>query len=152
MNLPAGAFYIEPTPLSGWLWLGIWIGAIILILTFMFIGGSLLNKGKSSGWAFVLMALFTLLGAGYMGGSSYYYNYTHSSTYVQKKKEYKLEYDNNQQRRIEVKEYQGKTIYEYTGTFSFKRDGHGLNLTDNKNGKKISIYIGDNDTLIVTDI
>ena len=64
---------------------------------------------------------------------------------------YQLEYNNNQKREIVIKDYQGKVIYQYTGSFSFDRSGHGVNLVDNKTGKKTSIYIGDNATVIVTD-
>ena len=45
----------------------------------------------------------------------------------------------------------GKNVYEYTGSFSYILKGQKIDLTDNKTGEKISVYIGDNNTVIVTD-
>ena len=67
------------------------------------------------------------------------------------KKNLKIEYDMNQRRTIIIKDYKGDIFYEYTGSFSYKMSGRKVDLTDNKTGNKISVYMGDNDTFIVTD-
>ena len=54
-------------------------------------------------------------------------------------------------RTIIVKDYMGKNVYEYTGSFSYILKGQKIDLTDNKTGEKISVYIGDNNTVIVSD-
>ena len=77
--------------------------------------------------------------------------YTNSSSYNRAKKDLKIEYDMNMRRTIIVKDYTGKNVYEYTGSFSYILKGQKIDLTDNKTGEKISIYIGDNNTVIVSD-
>lgn len=81
----------------------------------------------------------------------YYHNYTNSSSYNRAKKDLKIEYDMDMRRTIIVKDYTGKNVYEYTGSFSYILKGQKIDLTDNKTGEKISVYIGDNNTVIVTD-
>ncbi|MFT9031169.1 MAG: hypothetical protein ABF415_06805 [Leuconostoc pseudomesenteroides] len=141
-------FYITPTPMSWIIWIVLFVVPIAIIIVGMtFAYYEKIKIGiviGSIGAVFLLVSLV-------LGGSSAYHNYTHSSSYVKAKKSYKLEYDNKQKREIVIKDYTGKDIYKYTGKFSFDRKGHGLNLVDNVTGKKISIYIGDNDSVIVTD-
>ncbi|MCC7668911.1 MAG: hypothetical protein ABF709_05060 [Leuconostoc pseudomesenteroides] len=141
-------FYITPTPTSWLIWLAMFAIPVIVVIA----GGSLIyfEKMKTGISTLVIGSVALLVVAG-LGISSGYYNYVHSSSYIKAKKTYKLEYDNKQTREIVIKDYTGKDIYKYTGKFSFDRKGHGLNLVDNVTGKKISIYIGDNDSVIVTD-
>ncbi|CAH1855948.1 hypothetical protein [Convivina praedatoris] len=147
-------FYINPTPLSLWIWLGLWALVPITALVFYAIS-KLLIKDVFSDKPLVnatISGIVMLVVIGILAGMSAYHNYTHSSSYVKDIKAMKIEYDSDKQvRNIKVLDYQGKEIYNYTGKFSFDRSGHGLNLVDNQTGKKISIYIGDNDSVIVTD-
>jgi hypothetical protein len=139
--------------LSGWIWAGIWIFAGVLALIFCYLAyRSWIKAGKTNlAIVLVLIAFLSLAGAAALSGMSYYYNYTHSSSYNMAKKNLKIEYDMKQERTIRILDFQGKEIYKYTGSFSFKLKGRGLDLTDNKTGNKISIYMGDNDSFIVED-
>lgn len=146
--------HITPTPTSDFIWIALWsVPPLIGLITYF-----ILKVTKKYEYslkriyypliAFAIPCLFVSVFA----CSSMYYNYTHSSSYIKDLKDIKIEYDtDNQVRNIVVMDYTGKEIYNYTGKFSFDRSGHGLNLVDNVTGKKISIYIGDNDSVVVTD-
>lgn len=151
MNLPR----IEPTPLSGWLWLLWWVGAIAIVVALFFIGVALIENLDLNvlGGIFVVGAIIVGIIAVAFPISSAMSNYARSSSYVRKEKEQKIEYDNTQKRNIKVLDYKGAEKYNYTGTFSYDMDDETkkINLTDNKTGNKISIASGDNDTVIVSD-
>lgn len=142
-------FHIQPTPISWVLWAAMFAMPVVIILlgVYAYFFGGKKRLGNTIGVIGIIAAL-VVFG---LAASSKYYNYIHSSSYIKSKKTYQLEYNNNQKREIVIKDYQGKVIYQYTGSFSFDRSGHGVNLVDNKTGKKTSIYIGDNATVIVTD-
>lgn len=142
-------FHIQPTPISWVLWLAMFAVPIIIII--IGIGIYFVSHKAKLGNIFGVIGLIGIVVVALLGASSKYYNYTHSSSYIKSQKSYQLEYNNNQQREIIIKDYQGKTFYQHTGTFSFDRNGDGVNLVDSKTGKKTAIYIGDNDTVIVTD-
>ena len=145
-------FYITPTPTSWMIWQIIWEIGALLGLGLFFLGSVLREYGKNNVayGVFVLVALVALTLVG-LSGSSYYHNYTNSSSYNRAKKNLKIEYDMNQRRTIIIKDYKGDVFYEYTGSFSYKMSGRKVDLTDNKTGNKISVYMGNNDTFIVTD-
>jgi len=148
MNLPR----ITPTPLSGWLWTlwAILILVIVAVIVFWMYRRWKENKGLSG--ASLLLAIVILIGVAFPI-SSKIANYANSSSYVKKEKEQELEYNNNQQRKIQLLDYNGKKKYEYTGTFSFELDNNKrVNLTDNKTGDKITVIKADNDSIIISDI
>ncbi|WP_404399546.1 hypothetical protein [Lactococcus lactis] len=145
-------FYITPTPTSWIIWTIIWVIGVLLGLG-LFILGSVLRENRKNNVAYGVFALVALVALTLVGltGSSYYHNYTNSSSYNMAKKNLKIEYDMNQRRTIIIKDYKGDIFYEYTGSFSYKMSSRKVDLTDNKTGNKISVYMGDNDTFIVTD-
>lgn len=146
-------FHITPTPTSWIIWLFIWVVAIVILVglgSFVY-NFSENNEHKTLSKVLIGVMVVVVLALIGMSGSSYYYNYTNSSSYNMAKKNLKIEYDMNQRRTIVVKDFQGKNIYEYTGSFSYKVDKRKIDLTDNKTGNKISVYMGDNDIFIVTD-
>ena len=138
-------FHITPTPTSWMLWVAIYVVAALVIAGLAFLSISFDNR--------ILYVPIVLIGIVVVGlsASSYYYNYTNSSSYNRAKKDLKIEYDMGMRRTIIVKDYTGKNVYEYTGSFSYILKGQKIDLTDNKTGEKISVYIGDNNTVIVTD-
>ena len=138
-------FHITPTPTSWMLWVSIYVVALLVIAGLAFLSISFSNR--------ILYVPIVLIGIVVVGlsASSYYYNYTNSSSYNRAKKDLKIEYDMDMRRTIIVKDYSGKNIYEYTGSFSYILKGQKIDLTDNKTGEKISVYIGDNNTVVVTD-
>ena len=138
-------FHITPTPTSWMLWAAIYVVAALVIAGLAFLSISFSNR-----ILYVPIILICIVVAG-LSASSYYYNYTNSSSYNRAKKDLKIEYDMNMRRTIIVKDIMGKNVYEYTGSFSYILKGQKVDLTDNKTGEKISVYIGDNNTVIVTD-
>ena len=138
-------FHITPTPTSWMLWAAIYVVAALAIAGIAFLSISFDNR--------ILYVPIVLIGIVVVGlsVSSYYHNYTNSSSYNRAKKDLKIEYDMNMRRTIIVKDIMGKNVYEYTGSFSYILKGQKIDLTDNKTGEKISVYIGDNNTVIVTD-
>lgn len=146
-------FHITPTPTSWMIWAVIWAASFILTVILVVLSFSLFNKdkiiaGRISAFVIVLIWIITL-GTSFSSG---YYNYTHSADYIESKKTYKQNYDTkNQHRELTVKNYTGKVIYHYDGSFKFSRSGHGLNLVNVDSGKKVSVYIGDNDSVTVVD-
>lgn len=147
-----GSIWIQPTPLSWLLWLGVIAVFIIAVLVVLGLGMRAKNGfGVPKTWAVLASILLLVALIGY-AGANYYHVYVNSSDYQRQKREYQIKYTTNTPREIKVMDYQGKVIYHYKGNFAFTRKGHGLNLTDNKTGRKISIYIGDNNTVVVTDL
>ena len=138
-------FHITPTPTSWMLWVAIYVVAALVIAGLAFLSFAFDKR--------ILYVPIVLIGIVVVGlsASSYYYNYTNSSSYNRAKKDLKIEYDMNMRRTIIVKDYMGKNVYEYTGSFSYILKGQKIDLTDNKTGEKISVYIGDNNTVIVSD-
>ena len=138
-------FHITPTPTSWMLWVAIYAVAVLVIAGLAFLSISFDNR-----IFYIPIVLIGIVVVG-LSASSYYYNYTNSSSYNRAKKDLKIEYDMNMRRTIIVKDYTGKNVYEYTGSFSYILKGQKIDLTDNKTGEKISVYVGDNNTVIVTD-
>ena len=138
-------FHITPTPTSWMLWAAIYVVAVLAIAGLAFLS---IYFGKEILYTLIVLICVVVVG---LSASSYYYNYTNSSSYNRAKKDLKIEYDMNMRRTIIVKDIMGKNIYEYTGSFSYILKGQKIDLTDNKTGEKISVYIGDNNTVIVTD-
>ena len=138
-------FHITPTPTSWMLWAAIYVVAVLAIAGLAFLS---IYFGKEILYVLIVLICVVVVG---LSASSYYYNYTNSSSYNRAKKNLKIEYDMNMRRTIIVKDIMGKNIYEYTGSFSYILKGQKIDLTDNKTGEKISVYIGDNNTVIVTD-
>ena len=138
-------FHITPTPTSWMLWAVIYVVAVLVIAGLAFLSISFDNR-----IFYIPIVLIGIVVVG-LSASSYYYNYTNSSSYNRAKKDLKIEYDMDMRRTIIVKDYMGKNVYEYTGSFSYILKGQKIDLTDNKTGEKISVYIGDNNTVIVTD-
>ena len=138
-------FHITPTPTSWMLWAVIYVVAVLVIAGLAFLSISYQKR-----IFYIPIVLIGIVVVG-LSASSYYYNYTNSSSYNRAKKDLKIEYDMNMRRTIIVKDYMGKNVYEYTGSFSYILKGQKIDLTDNKTGEKISVYIGDNNTVIVTD-
>ena len=138
-------FHITPTPTSWMLWAVIYVVAVLVIAGLAFLSISFDNR-----IFYIPIVLIGIVVVG-LSASSYYYNYTNSSSYNRAKKDLKIEYDMNMRRTIIVKDYTGKNVYEYTGSFSYILKGQKIDLTDNKTGEKISVYIGDNNTVIVSD-
>lgn len=145
-------FHITPTPTSWMIWAAIWVAVIFIFLVLLSADAYLANRGKHGSLVLEIFALLVLISGFFLGGSSYYYNYTHSADYIESKKTYKQNYDTkNQHRELTVKNYAGKVIYHYDGSFKFTRSGHGLNLVNVNSGKKVAVYIGDNDSVTVVD-
>ena len=138
-------FHITPTPTSWMLWVSIYVVALLVIAGLAFLSISFSNRILYIPIVLICIVFVSL------SASSYYYNYTNSSSYNRAKKDLKIEYDMDMRRTIIVKDYSGKNIYEYTGSFSYILKGQKIDLTDNKTGEKISVYIGDNNTVVVTD-
>ncbi len=138
-------FHITPTPTSWMLWAVIYVVAVLVIAGLAFLS---ISFDKRIFYIPIVLICIVVVG---LSASSYYYNYTNSSSYNRAKKDLKIEYDMDMRRTIIVKDYMGKNVYEYTGSFSYILKGQKIDLTDNKTGEKISVYIGDNNTVIVTD-
>jgi hypothetical protein len=137
---------ILPTPTSYLLYLALFVGIAVIGLILYAIS-RITSKGSFNIGTGILILWF-IINLGYNS----YQNYINSSSYIADKKEYKIKYSTDTPRHIEVLNYQGTIIFSYDGNFSFTRKGKGLNLTDNKTGKKLSVYIGDNDTITVYDV
>ena len=135
---------ITPTPTSWMLWAAIYVVAVLVIAGLAFLSISFDNR-----IFYIPIVLIGIVVVG-LSASSYYYNYTNSSSYNRAKKDLKIEYDMGMRRTIIVKDYTGKNVYEYTGSFSYILKGQKIDLTDNKTGEKISVYIGNNNTVIVS--
>ncbi|MCM0582778.1 hypothetical protein H9L19_06755 [Weissella diestrammenae] len=145
-------FHIEPTPLSLWIWIFIIAVPIIvgLIGYFVYFSGS--ELAKKIGLVILAIGVLGFITAVGLGISSKYYNYTHSAQYNKDKKAKEIEYAHKQIRRIDIQNYKGETTYTYTGNFGFDHKGRNLTLVDNDTANKITLYIGDNDTAIITDL
>jgi ABC-type multidrug transport system fused ATPase/permease subunit len=149
-------FYIEPTPISWMIWVALYVIIIIATLVAAYIVYRIqIKKGKLKKqtitpiWIVLIIGVLVAVG---LTGSSYYHNYIHSASYVSQKRDLQNEYATDRvQREIVVYNRDNKITYQYKGYFSFKRNNRSVNLTDTKTGEKVSIYIGNLSTVVVTD-
>ncbi|AIG65920.1 hypothetical protein ACRHK7_01880 [Weissella tructae] len=146
-------FYIQPTPLSNYLWLALWALPVVILLVgvLMFLLGRGNKKKERMANLVGALGIIGLLVVGALSVSSYVHNYKNSASYNKKAKEMALEYNPNQERHLIIQNYKGEQTFEMTGNFGFDHEGRNVTVVDNKTGDKTSIYIGENDLLIIQD-